>query len=239
MQIIRYGSSNDIDVKFLDKHGFIKKKTMYTNFKLGQIKNPYDKTVFKVGYLGIGKYKARANGNGMTEEYNCWRNMLERCYLDKRKDQHTSYFEISEVCKEWHNFQVFAEWWNQNKYEVNERLHIDKDILYPGNKEYSPEKCMLVPQRINMLFVNKPNSYGLPNGIRKTSTDKYTAEYNNKYLGTFNTLEKAYSIYAEEKEKVIKQIADEYKDRIPKKLYEALYNYKCDINNDKNYNPMN
>lgn len=33
-----------------------------------------------------------------------------------------------------------------NKYECDERLYIDKDILYPGNKVYSPDTCLLVPQ---------------------------------------------------------------------------------------------
>ena len=37
------------------------------------------------------------------------------------------------------------------------------------------------------------------------------------------------------KENNIKEVADEYKNIIPKKLYDALYAYKVDINNDKNY----
>ena len=62
-------------------------------------------------------------------------------------------------------FQNFAKWFDDNKYEVDGRLHIDKDILYPNCKIYSPETCLLIPQRINMLFLNKPNKRGLPNGI--------------------------------------------------------------------------
>ena len=72
----------------------------------------------------------------------------------------------------WHNYQNFAQWFNENRYDVEGRLHIDKDILYPGNKIYCPDTCLLVPQRINMLFLNKPNKRGLPNGIIKSS-DKY------------------------------------------------------------------
>ena len=48
-------------------------------------------------------------------------------------------------------------------------------------------------------------------------------------------MESAYAAYAEEKEKKIKQVADEYRNIIPKKAYEALYAYKLDIKNDKNY----
>ena len=43
-------------------------------------------------------------------------------------------------------------------------------------------------------------------------------------------LEKAFNCYKEFKEKYIKQIADEYKDLIPKELYEALYKYEVEIN---------
>ena len=61
--------------------------------------------------------------------------------------------------------QIFSDWSDENKYKCGERLHIYKDILYPGNKIYSPDTCILVPQRINLLFMNKPNKRGLPNGI--------------------------------------------------------------------------
>ncbi|SOY32484.1 hypothetical protein AMURIS_05249 [Acetatifactor muris] len=85
-----------------------------------------------------------------------------------------------------------------------------------------------------MLFLNKPNKRGLPNGIRK-AYGKYLAKYNNEELGSYKALEAAYNMYATKKEENIKQIADEYKELIPEKLYFALYNYKVKIENDKNY----
>jgi len=105
----------------------------------------------------------------MTKEYVCWQHILERCYDYKQRERHPAYYHICKICDEWLNFQVFAEWYDNNFYEVPTlgRMHIDKDILYPGNKIYSPETCIFVPQRINMLFVNRPNKSGLPNGITK------------------------------------------------------------------------
>ena len=41
--------------------------------------------------------------------------------------------------------------------------------------------------------------------------------------------------YCVAKENAIKDIADEYKNIIPTKLYDALNNYKVDITLDKNY----
>ena len=56
MKIIRYGCYNDIDVEFLDENHYIKEHNTYSNFKTGGIKNPYDKTLFGVGYVGVGEH---------------------------------------------------------------------------------------------------------------------------------------------------------------------------------------
>lgn len=151
------------------------------------------------------------------------------------KHRNSTYCHISTVCNEWHNFQIFGDWYEVNKYEINERLHVEKDILIPGNKVYSPDTCLLVPQRINELFAYKPKDNGLPVGIRKTNNEKYGARHCGCNLGTFDTLEEAYKKYAEKKEEVIKQIAEQYKGIIPKELYSVLLRYKVDIKNDRNY----
>ena len=53
---------------------------------------------------------------------------------------------------------------------------------------------------------------------------------NNKriYLGVYKTIEEAFDVYKEFRESVIKQVSDEYysKGLIPKKVYDALYNYE-------------
>jgi len=233
MRIIRYGSISDIDVQFMDEYGHIIHNAAYTNFKNGQIKNPYNKTTYGVGYLGSGKYMAKADGK-VVESYNVWHDMIRRCYSEKSKEKFQAYFHICMVSKLWHNYQNFAEWFNENKYEVDGRLHIDKDILYPGNKIYCPDTCLLVPQRINMLFLNKPNKRGLPNGIVRY-LDRYLVKYNGVEHGYRNTLEDAFELYARVKKDAIIKIADEYKEIIPRKLYEALLKYDVIINADRNY----
>ena len=54
MKIIRYGSYEDIDVEFLDEFHYIKRNQAYTNFRTGSVKNPYDKSLFGIGFLGDG-----------------------------------------------------------------------------------------------------------------------------------------------------------------------------------------
>ena len=157
--------------------------------------------------------------------------MLLRCYV--KEERHRAY-EDARVCEEWLNFQNFAKWYDEHYYEVNERLQIDKDIKYPGNTIYSSQTCILAPQRINLMFMNKSNNRGLPNGIFKIKSG-YRAEYQGIKIGKYSTLDEAYDAYSTVKENNIKEVADEYKNIIPKKLYDALYAYKVDINNDKNY----
>ena len=238
MKIIEYVNSDNVTIKFLDEHGF-EKNTTYSNFKNGCIKNPYDKIIFGVGYLGKGKYSAyhKRESDGKvraTKIYNVWTDMLRRCYYSNINHKQSTYYGICAVCEEWHNFQNFAQWYEENEYECDGRLHLDKDILFPNCKIYSPETCVLVSQRINMLFMNKPNKRKLPNGIFKNKKG-YSVEYNEERLGTYKTLEEAYKIYANKKEEIIRQTAEEYKDIIPKIVYDALYAYKVDINNDKNW----
>lgn len=232
MKIVRYGSYNDIDVEFLDEFHYVKEHQTYSNFKRGQIKNPYDRTLFGVGYIGVGKYKAKIKGK-MTDAYEKWTGIMERCYLNP--DKYPAYYGKCIVCDEWHNFQNFAKWFEENRYYVSDsRLNIDKDILFPKCNIYSPKTCLLIPQRINMLFLNKPNNRGLPNGIVKQGKG-FLAKYKHEPLGVFSSVEKAYEVYASKKEEAIREVLNEYKDVLSKETYDAIYNYRFDIRNDKNY----
>jgi len=225
MKIIRFYLSNDMTIEFQDEHK-VKVETTYCNFNRGSIKNPYDKSVFKAGYYGVGKYVAKQN-YALTTAYVSWKHILERCYDEPQKHKHLAYYGITTVCEEWLNYQNYAEWYYKNYYEIdNKRMHIDKDILVKYNKIYSPETCIFVPQRINMLFVEKPNKWNLPNGISMSKSGKYITGYNTKHIGNFNTLEEAIFSYDNEKRPIIRAIADEYKNMgIPLKLYEALYRW--------------
>lgn len=224
MKIVEYQRYDDMVVEFQDKHK-AKVHTTYGNFKRSQVRNPYDKTVYGVGYLGEGKYKVYIDKDHLEPVYNVWRTLLGRVCTEKHREQFPAYADC-EVCKEWLCYQNFAEWWNKNMYHVGtERMHLDKDILVKGNKFYSPETCLIVPQRINMLFLQKPNKYNLPSGISPMANNRYRADYNGKRIGNYNTLEEAIRAHDNEKRKAIRNIAKEYKPVIPNKLYEALLNW--------------
>ena len=94
MKISKYRKHNDIDVEFLDDFHFIKKHVSYSNFKKGEVKNPYDKCLYGVGAIGYGRFKVKTETNGeYTQEYTAWVNMLRRCYYQKGENYAKSYFK--------------------------------------------------------------------------------------------------------------------------------------------------
>lgn len=235
MKIICYRHNTDIDVEFLDDFHYVKEHTTYTNFKRGQVKNPYDKTVHGVGCIGDGKYLTKEeDGYHPTREYTTWIHMIERYYHEKSSWQYPAYYGICTVCDEWKCFQTFAEWYKEREYDIDGRLHLDKDIKIPGNTVYSPETCILVPQVINALFINKQNKRGLPNGI-SIHKNGYVATFNHKSLGVFPTVEEAYYKQVEKKKEEIIKVANEYKEIIPREVYDAVISYEFKIENDRNY----
>ena len=205
---------------------------------MGKIKCPYERRYYGKGYLGEGKYKVSKNGKD-TDEFKIYHHMLMRCYSPKYQEEKSTYkgCEVEEYLL---NFQHMGEWIEKNYYEVpGEIMCLDKDILYKGNKVYSRNTCIFVPERINLLFTKSNKVRGdCPIGVRLTKSGNYQARCNNGYgksihLGTYSTKEKAFKAYKEYKEKVIKEVIDSYEGRIPEPFYSklkvAMYNYKVEI----------
>ena len=232
MIIVRCGDAKDISVQFDD--GTIIEHRTYGDFKKGKIKNPFFPNVYGVGFIGVGRFKSRDANGKLTKCYTTWVSILERCYSSKFQEKYPTYKGCT-VCEEWWNFQNFAEWYYSHYYEIEgQRMNLDKDILHKGNKIYSPNTCVFVPQFINTLFIKRDNERGnCPVGVYKFR-DKFRAQLskgNGKqiYLGTYTTANEAFQAYKQAKEDYIKQIAEKYKSQIPQKLYDALMNYEVEI----------
>ena len=231
MTIIGYRNAKDIDVQFIDNTVVINKK--YCDFKKGIIKNPNCASVHNIGFIGQGIYSPMEH----KDAHESWRGMLRRCYDSQYQLRQPTYIGC-EVCEEWHCFQNFAEWYYENYYEIDEqRMALDKDIICKGNKIYSPDTCVFVPQDINKIFTKSNAKRGeLPIGVSfKKKNDKYQASCSDgsnhkEYLGLYDTIEDAFEAYKQYKEQVIKDMAEEYKDLIPEVLYNAMLNYEVEIN---------
>ena len=248
VKIVEYNNCDDIIVEFQDEHRY-RVHTQYVNFKNGKCKNPFYPSVFGHGHLGtdkngnVPKIKELKDGKNInTWEYNKWKGMLQRCFDNKLKEKRPTYKDVT-CCERWLCFANFLEDFEILKQEYNwnkdEKLNLDKDTLYKGNKIYSLENCVLVPDWINMLFVKRDASRGdCPIGVRyHKGAKKYQAlcsiNGKRKGLGYYNTIEQAFSAYKIAKEQEIKRVADECisKGFITKdsRLYNAMISYQIEI----------
>ena len=234
--IVEYVNSMDITVQFKKTGELV--KTRYDVFVKGSVKSHFTPSVFGIGITGLEP--TRDENGEMLDSYRCWNNMLMRCYSAKYQQKYQTYRGccVSEV---WLYYPNFKNWYDNNYYEINNKTsQLDKDILIKNNKVYSPDTCVFVPNFINTLFVKRQNDRGdLPIGVTYHKVNKkYQAQLSvfrngkktKEYLGYFTTPEEAFNAYKRAKEDYIKEIADEYKDKIPAKLNKAMYAYEVEIN---------
>ena len=193
-------------------------------------------TVHGVAYFGCGSYTTYTKC-GKTTIYSRWKTMIRRCYDKNHQDKNPTYKGCS-VCGEWLNFQNFAQWFEDNYYEIEgESIELDKDILVRGNKVYSPETCCFVPRSINSLLTySKNNNTSLPHGVTKREYgERYASRVvnpltkKNESCGVYDTVEEAFLAYKNKKEAIIKEVAEKYKRYIRNDVYEALCNWSVDF----------
>ena len=143
--------------------------------------------------------------------YRAWAGMLERAYDQKFHEKQPTYSDVT-VCKEWHSFSAFREWWLAN---YREGLQLDKDLLVVGNREYGPSACIYIPSWLNKFTIDRSADRGeLPIGVcLDRRSGKYQANCRNPItgklhlLGHFNTPEAAHDAWLNYK----LQLADQLK----------------------------
>ena len=69
--------------------------------------------------------------------YRTWKSMID-LHSAKYQDKYPTYKGCA-VSKEWLTFSVFKAWMVTKDWQDN---HLDKDILFEGDKVYSPETCV-------------------------------------------------------------------------------------------------
>ena len=230
-KILKYNGARDIEIQFL-KTGYRKVAEM-KEVRNGNVKDPYSPSVFGVGVVGT-KHPIRVN-DVQTKEYMLWYSMLRRCYSDTSKKKHPAY-EGCEVSDKFKSYEYFYEWCHKQIGFGNEGWHLDKDLLVKGNKVYSENTCVFIPQEVNSLLVKNTASRGEHLiGVYWDKTKKAFVAMVNKnkgkqeYLGFFNTETEAFNAYKVAKESFIKEQANKWKGQIDDRAYNALMNYEVDI----------
>jgi len=183
---------------------------------------------------GVGFFDApysRTKDSLTKKAYRDWSNMLQRCYGNSDFPSKQAY-KCCSVCREWHSFLKFREWFDDNYIEG---YQLDKDILVKGNKVYSPETCCYVPPFINTLLLNCRSARGENAiGVQKRRSGYVTNIYEygkTKYIGFFKNELDAFGAYKKEKERYIKEVSKKYFEEglIIEKVYNALNNYNIEI----------
>lgn len=213
----------------------------YSNALTGGIKYYNHRGVQGVGYLGYGKFKHRRS---LTDEgdkpfdlrvVSMWESMLERAYSDKYNQPQSSYFgtKVEEI---WHSCQNFSEWVEGNRLSNlrdfnGEVYQLDKDILIPKNKTYSPDTCCFVPRELNSFFRNsyKSSEYGTL-GVHKRGKG-FRSSCRNPVTGKHmisvqrDSKEEAQEDYIKNKTHIAKLLSDKWDGLIEEGVAEILRNF--------------
>jgi hypothetical protein len=155
--------------------------------------------------------------------YAAWRNMLQRCYSKKYLESYPTYIGTS-VCSEWLYASEFKKWMEQQDWRDKS---LDKDIIVPGSKLYSPDTCAFVLNATNTFVIARDACRGeYPVGVcLYKPTGKYKAQCNNpltgkvEHLGYFSTTEEAHESWRKRKHELAQLVAARESDS---RIVEAL-----------------
>jgi len=157
--------------------------------------------------------------------YAKWKDMLKRCYCEKAIKRRPTYTECY-VCDSWLYFSNFRDWVISQKDKDWKEKHLDKDILYAGNKEYSPETCVFVSFSLNMLDTGFNDKDGSLRGASFCNTyKKYKSRCNcpvtgkRVSLGYYETELEAHLAWKAYKHKIALSLAElETDERVSNRL---------------------
>jgi len=164
-----------------------------------------------------------------TKSSSIWYNLRKRCN-NFGSVKNPAYRDV--WCSEnFEDFQYFAEWCQHQKGYFEEGWELDKDILFEGNRFYSEDNCVFVPQYLNSLLV-KPRSKGskfllgtFPIAESKLIKACIQNNGNLEYLGCFKTQEEAHIKYLERKSEICLEMLESLKNSaIDERVLLALSN---------------
>ena len=146
--------------------------------------------------------------------YVAWKDMLKRAYSPAYRARQPTYIGVT-VCEEWHSFMAFRAWMETQEWEGKQ---LDKDIIAPGNKVYSPDTCVFVPQALNSLLTDHAAARGKwPIGVcwnkqTRNFRAQITIAGRKKYLGLFTCPHEAHMAWRKAKVRIVRGAAREQDD---------------------------
>jgi hypothetical protein len=182
---------------------------------------------------GVGLTDSKASKNGkVLKSYKLWKSMLTRCYYPKYHETRPTYKNCS-VAGVWHKHSEFKKWYCLH---YREGYQLDKDLLKPDNKIYSPNTCVYVPSQINSILLDSTATRGdYLKGVIIGKSGRFQARLTIKNkslnLGCFDTPEQASTVYKQAKSIHIVDIASEYyqSSMIGLRVRDALIKYASEL----------
>lgn len=144
--------------------------------------------------------------------YQAWRCMIVRCHSKQYKIDYPTYKDVT-CCEEWLVFSKFKSWMEQQDY-VGKQL--DKDIISPSSRFYSPETCAFVKGVTNKFIISNGASRGEhPLGVYwSKKAEKFQASCSNpftkerEHLGLFNCPQEAHEAWRKRKHELAQLVAE-------------------------------
>lgn len=163
-----------------------------------------------------------------------WHRMNTRCKVDGPFQQRNPTY--AGASNEFKNFQIFADWCqDQFGYmEIDEKdqyWSLDKDLMTPGNKIYSPKMCCFAPSALNTLLLAHTSARGdSPLGVHWCNTKKiYIAQASfsgrQNFLGKFDNPHEAHRAWQRAKMFAFDEALEKYAN-LPNKILKGLRRHK-------------
>ncbi len=136
--------------------------------------------------------------------YVVWASMIGRVHGMVSEKTPRFGYEETIVCEEWSKFSTFKKWMETKDWK---NMELDKDLIYPGNKTYSPQTCTFITKQLNRAITKKKRNKSIYKQGVSCAGIKYQAEINmhskRKRLGSFRTEDEAHLAYSKEKYKYL------------------------------------
>ena len=142
-----------------------------------------------------------------------WVSMIGRCYTDDRPT-----YRDCTITEDWKYLSNFIKWVDSQPNRDWENCDLDKDFIVNSNKQYSPETCVFIPNRVNGFIRDKSNARGMYMlGVcydEKSKKRPYKSCCGNpftgkqEYLGVFATELEAHKAWQSKKHEFALKLAD-------------------------------
>lgn len=168
-----------------------------------------------------------------------YNNMIQRCYDEEwQKENNMAYSKVT-VCDKWleDKYNTYFPFIEKEFYVIDDlQMDIDHNIIDYWCTEYSEETVLIVPHYINVLWESL--EVGKTQITYNKKLNKYIvkvmdkAEWIREECDTYN---EALEMFCTIKQGIIYAEAEDLKDRVPAKVYNAMINTDVRAINEKHF----